>query len=510
MNYQFVIALKDLPQRQPVKKKLGETEFLLIREADSVQAFQAKCPHAGAPLEQGAICGDRLICPWHKAAFELSSGKMCEPLALADLKQYPVRIENGQILVNPKAMSPASPVGSGASAPVFVVLGGGAAGSAALWRLRHDGFKGRLVLVESEPEAPYDRTALTKFVPSGKMDIDDVPSLLGSDILDHVERIQKRVERVDNEAHRLVFADDSTLQFDKLLIATGAEPVKPSLAGADLAGVHILRNKHHTASLLAAVDRSQQIVIIGNSFIGMELASSLRNRDVEVTVIARHALPFAAQFGEAIGRYFHQLHQANGVTFVEGEIASLQGENHVTGVRLKTGQQIAADVVLFATGVKPATSFIHDLPRVEDGSLQTDEQLRVAENVWVAGDIATYPSAQGPLRIEHFRVAEQQGQTAAMNMLGNIHHYDRVPFFWTAHYGTRYEYIGHATDWDDYQQVGSLEEKTFMAFYGKEGRLAAVFSCGLYTLTAALVEKMQEPMTMEQALAWYQAHHSAQ
>ncbi|WP_275272753.1 FAD-dependent oxidoreductase, partial [Pantoea ananatis] len=327
MNYQFVIALKDLPQRQPVKKKLGETEFLLIREADSVQAFQAKCPHAGAPLEQGAICGDRLICPWHKAAFELSSGKMCEPLALADLKQYPVRIENGQILVNPKAMSPASPVGSGASAPVFVVLGGGAAGSAALWRLRHDGFKGRLVLVESEPEAPYDRTALTKFVPSGKMDIDDVPSLLGSDILDHVERIQKRVERVDNEAHRLVFADDSTLQFDKLLIATGAEPVKPSLAGADLAGVHILRNKQHTASLLAAVDRSQQIVIIGNSFIGMELASSLRNRDVEVTVIARHALPFAAQFGEAIGRYFHQLHQANGVTFVEGEIASLQGEN---------------------------------------------------------------------------------------------------------------------------------------------------------------------------------------
>lgn len=125
MNYQFVIALKDLPQRQPVKKKLGETELLLIREADSVQAFQAKCPHAGAPLEQGAICGDRLICPWHKAAFELSSGKMCEPLALADLKQYPVRIENGQILVNPEAMSPAAPVGSGDSAPVFVVLGGG-------------------------------------------------------------------------------------------------------------------------------------------------------------------------------------------------------------------------------------------------------------------------------------------------------------------------------------------------------------------------------------------------
>ena len=510
MNYQFVVALKNLPQRQPVKKKLGETELLLIREGDSVQAFQAKCPHAGAPLEQGAICGDRLICPWHKAAFELSSGKMCEPLALADLKQYPLRIENDNVLVNPKAMSPASPMGSGATEPVFVVLGGGAAGSAALWRLRHDGFKGRLVLVEREPEAPYDRTALTKFVPSGKMDIDDVPSLLGSDVLDHVERIQKRVERVDNQQHRLVFADGNTLQFDKLLIATGAEPVKPELAGADLAGVHVLRNKQHTAALLQAVDQSQQIVIVGNSFIGMELASSLRNRDVDVTVIARNPLPFAKQFGEAVGRYFYELHQANGVKFVEGEAASLQGENHVTSVRLKSGQQIAADVVLFATGVKPATSFIHDLPLVEDGSLQTDEQLRVAENVWLAGDIATYPSAQGPLRIEHFRVAEQQGQTAAMNMMGNVHHYDRVPFFWTAHYGTRYEYLGHATDWDDYQQVGSLEDKVFMAFYGKEGRLAAVFSCGMYTLTAALVEKMQQPMTIKQALELYQAQRSAE
>nr|WP_226375658.1 FAD-dependent oxidoreductase [Pantoea stewartii] len=509
VNYQFVVALKDLPHRQPVKKKLGETELLLIRDGDNVHAYQAKCPHAGAPLEQGAICENRLICPWHKATFELDSGKMCEPLALADLKQYPVRIENEVVLVNPKAMSPATAIGSGAAAPVFVVLGGGAAGSAALWRLRHEGFKGRLILIEQEPDAPYDRTALTKFVPSGKMDIDEVPSLLGEDIMAHVERLQKRVERIDNHQHRIIFADGTTLQFDKLLIATGGAPVKPALAGRDLAGVHILRSKQHTADLLQAVDDTQQIVIIGNSFIGMELASSLRNRDIDVTVIARHPLPFAKQFGEAVGRYFYQLHQANGVKFIEGEIDALLGEDHVNAVRLKTGKHIAADVVLFATGVKPATHFIHDLPLLEDGSLQTDEQLRVAENVWVAGDIATYPSPQGPLRIEHFRVAEQQGQTAAINMLGNIRHFDRVPFFWTAHYGTRYEYLGHAADWDDYQSVGSLEEKEFMAFYGKEGQLAAIFSCGLYTLTAALVDNMQQPMTVKQALALYQDYRSA-
>ncbi len=299
---------------------------------------------------------------------------MCEPLALADLKQYPVRIENEAVLVNPKAMSPATAIGSGAAAPVFVVLGGGAAGSAALWRLRHEGFKGRLILIEQEPDAPYDRTALTKFVPSGKMDIDEVPSLLGEDIMAHVERLQKRVERIDNHQHRIIFADGTTLQFDKLLIATGGAPVKPALAGRNLAGVHILRSKQHTADLLQAVDDTQQIVIIGNSFIGMELASSLRNRDIDVTVIARHPLPFAKQFGEAVGRYFYQLHQANGVKFIEGEIDALLGEDHVNAVRLKTGKHIAADVVLFATGVKPATHFIHDLPLLEDGSLQTDEQ----------------------------------------------------------------------------------------------------------------------------------------
>ncbi|WP_312056857.1 FAD-dependent oxidoreductase [Pantoea brenneri] len=505
MNYQFTVALNELPQRQPVKKKLGEVEILLIRDGESVRAYQAKCPHAGAPLEQGAICGDRLVCPWHKAAFDLADGRMCEPLALADLKQYPLRIENGNVLVNPKAMSPAAPIGSGASAPVFVVLGGGAAGSAALWRLRHEGFKGRLVLVEREQDAPYDRTALTKFVPSGKMDISEAPQLLKEDVMDHVERITATVTRLDSQQQRLIFDNGESLSFDKLLIASGATPVLPDLPGSDLAGVYLLRSKDQTDALLKAVDASQQIVIVGNSFIGTEMASALRNRNIDVTVIARQPLPFVKQFGEQIGRYFLQLHQENGVKWVHGEIEALQGDKHVTAVRLKGGQQLAADVVLFATGVKPATPFIHDLPLAEDGSLQADTQLRVAENIWVAGDIATWPAAQGPLRIEHYRVAHQQGQTAARNMLDQAVHYDRVPFFWTTQYGTRYEYLGHAAEWDEYQLLGSPADKTFIAFYGQQGQLAAVCSCGLYTLTAELIERMQQPMTVAQAVALYQA-----
>ncbi|MGK3142773.1 FAD-dependent oxidoreductase [Pantoea sp. C2G6] len=505
MNYQFTVALNDLPQRQPVKKQLGEVEVLLIRDGDRVRAYQAKCPHAGAPLEQGAICGDRLVCPWHKAAFNLADGRMCEPLALADLKQYPLRIEEGKVLVNPKAMSPAAPIGSGAEAPVYVVLGGGAAGSAALWRLRHEGFKGRVVLVEREADAPYDRTALTKFVPSGKMAISEVPQLLKADVMDHVERIQASVSRLDSKQQRLIFASGETLSFDRLLIASGATPIRPDLPGSDLEGVYLLRSKDQADELLQAVDASQQIVIIGNSFIGTELASALRNRDIDVTVIARQPLPFAKQFGEQIGRYFYQLHQQNGVKWVQGEIEALQGEHQVSGVQLKGGRQLAAHVVLFATGVEPATDFIHDLPLAEDGSLQADAHLRVAENIWVAGDIATWPSAQGPLRIEHYRVAHQQGQTAARNMLDQSVAFDRVPFFWTTQYGSRYEYLGHAAEWDTFELLGSLEEKKFMAFYGQQGQLAAICSCGMYTLTAGLIERMQQPMTVAEAVAIYQA-----
>lgn len=501
MNYQSAIALKDLPPRQPTKVEIGDSEILLIREEDKVRAYQAKCPHAGAPLEKGAICGDKLICPWHKAVFRLSDGQMCEPLALADLKQFPVKVENGMVLVNPQAMSPASAIGSGAEAPVYVVLGSGAAGSAAVWTLRHDGFKGKVILVERESEAPYDRTALTKFVPSGKMAISEVPHMLKEDVLKHVERKQGEVERLDTRQQLLHLADGEQIYYDKLLLATGGVPKRLDIEGSALAGVHVLRSINQAEKLLQEVDEKHRLVIVGNNFIGMEMASALRNRNIDVTVVARHALPFAKSFGDEIGRYFRDLHVSNGVKFVDGEPAALEGEGQVNALRLKDGGRLPAEVVLLATGIQPATDFIHDLALQEDGSLKTDETLRVAENVWAAGDIASYPTPQGTLRIEHYRVAHQQGRIAAKNMLDEKTLYDRVPFFWTTHFGTRYDYVGHASEWDEYRLIGSLQEQRFIAFYGQQGKLAAAFSCGMYTLTAELVALMQQPMTVAQGVA---------
>ncbi|ORM67952.1 FAD-dependent oxidoreductase [Pantoea rwandensis] len=506
MSYQSVVQLKSLAQRKPTKFTVGDVDVVLVRDGERVQALQAKCPHAGAPLEQAAVCGDKLVCPWHKAVFQLRDGKMCEPLALAHLKRYPVRIEEGKVLVNPQAMSPASPSVAQGETPVCVILGSGAAGSAAIWTLRDEGFSGKLVLVERESAAPYDRTALSKFVPSGKMAIEDVPKLLKPEVLGTVERIQGEVVQLKARDNMLLLAGGQQIHFDQLLIASGGVPQPLDIPGKDLQGVHLLRSINQAEELLQQVDDIQQLVIIGNSFIGMEMASALRNRDIDVTVVARHPLPFAKQFGEEIGRHFYDLHRSNGVKFVEGEPEALEGADNVSAVRLKGGKALPTSLVLFATGVVPATDFIHDLTLQKDGSLLVDGQLRIAENIWVAGDIATYLTPRGPQRIEHYRVAHQQGRIAARNILGKGVMYDRVPFFWTAHYGTRYEYLGHAEEWDDYRLLGSLQEKRFIAFYCRQGMIAAVCSAGMYTLTAALVEEMQQPMTVEQGMALFEAY----
>lgn len=502
MSYQVVIALEVLPSGKPVKKVINETEMILLRDGDHVSAFQAKCPHAGAPLNEGAVCDGKLICPWHKASFDSRSGRLNDPLALSDLQRYAVRILNGHVEVDVSAVAPRNELTEPGDGPVWVILGSGAAGSAAAWTLRNEGFNGRLILIDRDNKAPYDRTALTKFVPAGKMKISEVPQPLKPEFAHYAERRNDTVTHLDHRVKQLHFANGKPLTFDRLLIASGGQPVKPAFSGTDLSGVHVLRSLDQTASILQAVEETGRLVIIGNNFIGMELASALRSQDIEVEVIGRDALPFRKQFGEQIARYFRELHEQNGVRFVTGDVAGLEGEaGQVTSVRLNSGKNIPASVVVLATGVTPVCGFIHDLPLQDDGSLLTDEYLQVAPDIWAVGDCATYPTAQGNQRIEHWRVAQQQGRTAAKNMLGQQQVFDRVPFFWTAQFGTRYEYLGRSNAWDEFKLIGSLQNKDFVALYGHKGRLEALASCGRYTLTAGMVEQMQHPMSMEEAQA---------
>ena len=185
--------------------------------------------------------------------------------------------------------------------------------------------------------------------------------------------------------------------------------------------------------------------------------------------------------------------------FVTGEPAALEGNGHVQSLTLKDGRSVPAHVVVFATGVQPVTDMAHDLPHEKDGSLTVDETLSAAPDVWAVGDIASYPAPEGRRRIEHWRVAQQQGRLAALNMLGERHTFDRVPFFWTTHFGNRFEYLGYTREWDSMKMLGSFDNKRFAVLYGEEGVLKAVLSCGEYSETAGLLLKMQQPISMHAA-----------
>jgi len=281
------------------------------------------------------------------------------------------------------------------------------------------------------------------------------------------------------------------VDYDAALLATGAAPVLPSFPGAGLGHVHTLRSRADADAILAQAERSTRAVVLGASFIGMEVAASLRERGLDVTVVGKEAAPFAKQLGEEVGRAFVGLHERQGVAFRLGRgVASLEGDGAVSGVVLDNGERIAADLVVVGFGVKPAISYAEGLSQSDDGGLIVDATLRAAPGLYAAGDIARFPHRGDgePIRVEHWRVAEQHGRVAALNMLGRETRYDAVPFFWTIQYMKRLDYVGHAASWDSTVLHGDLGKPEFLAYYVKDGRVAAAAGMGRDQDTAALIE----------------------
>lgn len=465
---------------------------LLLRDGDVVRAVGAKCPHAGAPLAEGVRHGDRIVCPWHKAAFCIRTGAVLDPPALDALPRYDVRVDAGRILLAPAtaptpATAPAVP-----DARRFVIVGAGGAGAVAAQTLREAGFKGQLVMLDPANRVPYDRTVLSKYALSGQKGAEKSPLQTQAFYREHgIERRTAEVTRIDAEARRITCADGSVVEYDAALLATGATPVRPSLPGAGLDHVYTLRSRADADAILEQAERSRYAVVLGASFIGMEVAASLRERGLDVTVIGKEAVPFARQLGEQVGRAFVGLHERHGVAFRLGcGVASLEGVGQVSGVVLDSGERIAADLVVIGFGVRPATSYAESLARRDDGGIVVDAHLRAVPGLYAAGDIASFPyrGDGAPIRVEHWRVAEQHGRVAALNMLGQATCCDAVPVFWTIQYMKRLDYVGHATEWDGVVLHGDLGTPEFLAYYVKDGRVAAAAGLGRDRDTAALVE----------------------
>lgn len=539
MAFEKVLAATALPRgsKQVVKTgTAGETEILLVHtEEGTLHAVEPKCPHAGAPLVEGAVCNGRLICPWHMGTFALAGealpeGTVLEPPPLRSLKHYAVKSESGLILVDPSPLNAPSlarfddnaPAATAGADQHVVAIGGGAAATAAICTLRQAGFAGRITLIDPVASEPADRTNLSKMTLAGKKPVDTLP-LWSPDERDKlkIERVTASVIALDGEAGRLHTSDQQTIFFDAALLATGGQPKTLGIPGDTLPQVHTIRHVPDVEAINVLIGaplgddpKGKRVVLIGDSFIAFEAASALKTRGLDATLVCRSPQPFSKKFGETPAQALVGLHQANGVTLKLGaeareilEAGTEAGEAAGTAlqVMLKSGETLAADLVIVAIGVRPATDFSHGLLLEEDGGITVDASLQVQKKLWVAGDIA----AVNGVRIEHWRVAQQHGRVAADSILDAMGHSRSgmtaattaalVPFFWTAHFGKRFGYAGHAEHWDDLQVDGSLPDLKFLAYFLKGGTVAAVLGCGRDAALAMLAETMRAPLTLEQA-----------
>ncbi len=316
-----------------------------------------------------------------------------------------------------------------------------------------------------------------------------------------IERIDVRVTALDAAAKRATLGDGSTLGYDAALLATGGIPKRLSVPGASLEGVFTLRHLPDMEAIVAASGEVDRVLVIGTSFIGMEVAGALTQRGRRVVVAGPETLPFERQFGPDLARALLHAHEAKGVTFHLGRnIVSLEGEGRVAAAVLDNGERIEAGAVVVGIGVAPATGFVSGVRKAEDGGILVDAQLRAADGLFAAGDIAALPGPDGkPRRIEHWRVAAQHGRAAARAMLGHAAAFDGVPFFWTAQHDKVVDYIGHAREWDEIAVDGDVPGFDFLSFYLKGGRIAAIATAGRDRQTAMLSELMRTPLDLAEA-----------
>ena len=503
-NRDLIVARTDeLADGEMKEVTIGDKKLLLSRVGDAFYATAAHCPHYGAPLAEGVLNDKRVVCPWHHAVFDVTTGALKEPPAIDALPSFSTRVLGDDVLVRLPDDLPGERKPSMAARDVeqdrrdFVIVGAGAAGYMAAQTLREEGFAGRLVVVSREMKQPYDRPNLSKDYLAGEADPDWMP-LRSRDFYrthDIELLLGKTVTALDSERQFLELSDGGRISYDALLLTSGGKPRTIEVPGAELRNVMDLRSFRSADQIIDAAGKSTRAVIVGSGFIAMETAASLRGRNLPVTVVSPESVPFGEKFGKEIGAFFMRHHEGIGVRFRLGSrVELLEGDDKVEHLLLENGDRLAADLVIFGIGVEPATGYIGNLDLNEDGSIAVDQYLRAADKVFAAGDIARYTDWRTgrSSRIEHWRSAMQQGRTAALNMLGHDEPYRSIPFFWTKQAGLSFKYVGHAETWDDVIIEGSLDENEFLAYYIENDDVLAVAGNNRDAQLAAMEELMRD------------------
>ena len=471
------IPASDLADGAMLMGHVGEDEVLLVRRAGKVSAIAAHCTHYHGPLADGLVVGNTIRCPWHHACFDLTTGEALAAPALSPLTCWQVEERAGKIVVGGK-IEPPGPQKTGSPAERVVIIGGGAAGFAAAEMLRRRGYAGNVIMLSLDDAAPVDRPNLSKDYLAGSAPEDWVP-LRGDDWYADNKidlRLKTEVSAIDPKTKELTLGDGGKMKFDKLLLATGAEPVRLDIPGARQNHVHTLRSLADSRAIIAAAKSAKRVVVIGASFIGLEAAAALRARDIEVHVVAPEQRPLERVFGSQFGDFIRALHVEHGVKFhLENSVTAIGAKN----VTLKSGATLDADLVVIGVGVKPRLALAEKAGLKVDRGVSVNEYLETsAPGIYAAGDIARWPDPHSGerIRVEHWVVAERQGQIAALNMMGVKTRYRAVPFFWSQHYDVPINYVGHAEKWDVIEIDGDVMKRDCVVRYKLAGKVLAVAS----------------------------------
>jgi apoptosis-inducing factor 3 len=497
------IPESDLADGALLVGQVGDEAVLLARRGREIFAIGATCTHYGGPLGEGLMVQDTVRCPWHHACFSLRTGEALAAPALNATSCWRTERRDGRIFVRDKISEagrqmPAKPRPTERPSGRMVIIGGGAAGYAAAEMLRREGYAGGVTIISDDAAAPYDRPNLSKDYLAGTAPEEWIPLRPPEFYVESGIDLQlgTAATAIDVAGRRVILGGGEELGFDKLLLATGAEPIRLQVPGADLPHVRTLRSLADSRDLIARARKGSHTVVVGASFIGLEAAAALRHREVEVHVVAPEARPMERLLGPELGDFVRQLHERHGVEFHLGHTAAAISAGRV---RLDDGASIDADFVVVGIGVRPRIHLAQQAGLAIDRGVLVDEYLETsAPGVFAAGDIARWPDAYSGerLRIEHWVVAERQGQIAARNMLGRRERYAAVPFFWSQHYDVSIDYVGHAGTWDEIVRDGDPNAHDAALRFRQAGRTLAVATIfrGRQSLLAEVsMERGQSP-----------------
>ncbi|HEY0371972.1 MAG TPA: FAD-dependent oxidoreductase [Thermoanaerobaculia bacterium] len=461
MDLQAGIPISDIADGGMLAGSVGDAEVVLVRKGDEFFALDAHCTHYHGPLVEGAIVGETIRCPWHHACFDLRTGSATRAPAMKPLTVYSTVRDGDVVRVERKPEH-------------IAIVGAGAAGSFAAAELRRTGFAGRVTLLTSDDRLPFDKPNLSKDYLAGRAPEEWIPLRGEQDYAnDRIElRLGTQVEAIDPARNEVRLASGEAIQYDRLILATGARARHLDLPIANGARIFYLRTWADAETLRATAETAKRAVVIGASFIGLETAASLRERGLDVTVVGAEERPLERVLGSALGDFLRRTHESHGIRFRLGRHPV---EIRTDGVVLDDGSVEACDLVVAGVGVEPELALAERAGLKIDRGIVVDDSLQTsAPNIFAAGDAARFPFRGRSIRVEHWVAAGRQGQAAARNAAGKRERFTGVPFFWSQHYDLVIAYVGNAEHANDAELFGSLDATNAAVVYRDGGGIAAV------------------------------------